>query len=147
MPDYDADGSPGLTIEKSDGKETNTDPMKLKAWAYTPSAPLVLNGPVTLQLWSTIADFGISKKGHPFVYLYDCAAGGAPCVKIAENDVHVNDWNGNTGTWMARTITVGSVAHTIVPGRSLKVVLLFGHEDLWLAMTAAHPSGLTLSLG
>ena len=147
VPDYETDGNPGLSIKSSNGNESTTDPEKFKAWAYPTIAPLVLNGPVTLRLWSTIAEFRTDKNGHPHVYLYDCAAGGTPCVKIAENDVHMDDWNGNVSGWVYQTINVGSVDRTIATGRSLKVVLLFKHEDLWIAMTAAYPSGLTLTLG
>jgi len=147
VPDYDTDGDPGLTIKSSGGGESPTDATKFKAWAYTPSAPLVLNGPVTLRLWSTIANFEPSKTGHPYVYLYDCDLDGLLCVKIAENDVHTDTWNGNVSDWTYRTITVGSVDRTIAPGRTLKLVLLFKHEDLWIAMTAAYPSGLTLTTG
>jgi hypothetical protein len=100
-----------------------------------------------LRLWSTIANFDTNRDGHPYVYLYDCSLGGILCTKIAQNDVHTNDWNGNVGNWIYRTITVGSVSRTIAAGRTLKVVLLFKHEDLWLAMTAAYPSGLTLTIG
>lgn len=147
VPDYDDDGEVGLTVKESNGDESNGNPKKLRAWAYTTSAPLVLNGPVTLRLWSTIANFGINNEGHPYVYLYDCAAGGIVCTRIAENDVHIDNWNGSVSDWMYRTITVGSVDRTIAAGRALKVVLLFEHEDLWLAMTAAYPSGLTLTVG
>lgn len=147
MPDYDADGDPGLTVKSGSGDESTTDTRKFKAWAYTPETPLVLNGPVTLRLWSTIANFEPDKDGHPYVFLYDCADGGLLCIKIAENDFYRTMWNGNVSDWTYRTITIGSVDRTIAPGRTLKLVLLFKNQDLWLAMTAAYPSGLTLTTG
>jgi hypothetical protein len=147
VPDYDADGDPGLSIKESSGSEFTLDPRRIKAWTYTTSAPLVLNGPVTLRLWSTIANFDTNRQGHPYVYLYDCSLGGIVCIKIAQNDVHVNNWNGNVSNWIYRTVTIGSVSRTIAPGRTLKVVLLFKHRDLWLAMTGAYPSSLTLTVG
>ena len=76
VPDYDADGDPGLSIKESNGSEFTLDPRRIKAWTYTTSAPLVLNGPVTLRLWSTIANFDTNREGHPYVYLSTAPSGG-----------------------------------------------------------------------
>lgn len=147
VPDYDGDLSPGLTIEKSGGSESEAGPAKSQEWVYAPAAPLVLNGPVSLQLWSTVELFSVNKDAHPHLYLYDCAVGGGGCVKIAENDVHVDNWNGLVPDWVYRDVTIGSVARTIGVGRELRVRLLVRHEGLWVAMTSAYPSGLSITLG
>lgn len=147
VPDYDGDLSPGLTIEKSGGSESDAGPAKSQEWVYAPAAPLVLNGPVSLQLWSTVAGFMLSKDAHPHIYLYDCAVGGVGCVKIAQNDVHVDNWNGLVPDWVYRDVTIGSVARTIGVGRELRVRLFVRHQDLWVAMTSAYPSGLSITLG
>jgi HD-GYP domain-containing protein (c-di-GMP phosphodiesterase class II) len=146
VPDYDGDGDEGLTIDSSGGGEGESDPQKRQEWVYAPLLPLVLNGPVTLRLWSTVKDFDVNKDVHPHVYLYDCLLGGVACVKIAENEVHVDDWNA-TPTWVLQQITVGSVSRTILTGRELRFRLLVQHEDLWVAMTSSYPSGLDLTLG
>ena len=99
VPDYDGDGNEGLTIRHSGGGEGESDPQKRQEWVYAPLLPLVLNGPVTLRLWSTVRNFDVNKDVHPHVYLYDCLLGGIACVKIAENDVHVDDWSA-APTWV-----------------------------------------------
>jgi hypothetical protein len=147
VPDHDGDGFPGLTIEKSDGKETNGDPLEVQEWAYAVASPLVLNGPVTLQLWSTISVFTLNKDAHPHLYLYDCDAAGAGCVKLVENDIHVHDWNGLIPGWVYHELTIGSVSRTIAAGRMLRVRLLVQHEDLWVAVTAGYPSALVVTTG
>ncbi len=147
VPDYDADGQPGLTIENSNGDESTSDPGKVQVWTYALASPLQVNGPVTLQLWSTATLFSLAKTVHPYVFLYDCAAGGAACVTIAQNDVHVDNWNGLLSSWMYREITIGSVTRSIAAGRELRVRLLFQHHDVWVAMTAAYPSALTITTG
>jgi hypothetical protein len=146
VPDYDGDGNPGLTILKGGGQENEPDPTKFQEWTYSPSSSLSLNGPVTLQLWSTVEFFQVDKEARPHLYLYDCAAGGGGCVKIAQNDVHVPKWNG-TPDWVYRELTVGSVARTITPGRELRVRLQVQHNSLWVAMTAAYPSALAVTVG
>ena len=110
-------------------------------------APLQLNGPVMLQLWSSTKQFKTDKDGHPHLYLYDCAAGGTPCTKIAETDEHVDDWNGSTADWVYHEITIGSVNRSIAAGRELHIRLLVQHEDFWFPLTAAYPSALQITTG
>jgi hypothetical protein len=147
VPDYDGDSDPGLTIKSSGGGENESDPQKWQEWMYTPAAPLVLNGPVTLNLWATIRQFELNKDAHPHMYLYDCDGAGTNCVKIAENDVHIDDWNGGSPSWVLHRVTIGSVTRTMAAGRKLRLRLLNGHNDLWVAMTAAYPSSLEVTLG
>ncbi len=145
VPDHDADGDPGLTIKHGDGKESITDGSKYQIWRYVLPAPLQLDGPVTLRLWSTVEDFDTGKSAHPYAYLYDCAGGGASCTKIAESEVHFNNWNGSTANWVYHEITVGSVTRSIAAGRELRLRLLNGHNDLWIPLTAAYPSSLLIT--
>ncbi len=57
-PDPDGDLDPGLTILRSDGSQTDPDPLNYHHWILNPGASaLDLNGPVTLKLWSTLAGF------------------------------------------------------------------------------------------
>ena len=138
---------PGLTIKSSGGSENENDPAKYQIWRYVLATPLQLNGPVALQLWSTSKDFRTDKDAHPHLYLYDCAAGGTACTKIAETDVHFRDWNGSTANWVYHEITIGSVNRSIAAGRELRIRLLVHHEDVWVAMTAAYPSALQITTG
>ena len=148
VPDFDGDGSPGLTIAHSNGEESVTVSSRWQAWTRTVSAmPLVLNGPVVLRLWSTIEAFDANQGAHPHVYLYDCVAGGTGCLKIASNHVHVSSWNGGVSDWVYREITVGSVTRTIAVGRELRIKLLTSQDNLWIAMTAAYPSALAVVTG
>ena len=100
---------------------------------------------MTLRLWSTVEDFDTGKSAHPYAYLYDCAGGGASCTKIAESEVHFNNWNGSTTSWVYHEITVGSVTRSIAAGRELRLRLLNGHNDLWIPLTAAYPSSLLIT--
>ena len=80
VPDHDAlatgpDGNPGLTIAASGGKVTESDPFKYQQWFLVPGSPLELNGPVTLDLWSTTAGYVLGKPVDVAAYLFDCAAG------------------------------------------------------------------------
>jgi hypothetical protein len=68
-------------------------------------------------------------------------------VLLASNNVQVNNWNGLLQAWVEHDIAVGSVSQTIAAGRELRLKFLVDKHDLWIAMTAAYPSGLALTLG
>src|SRR5262249_19240055 len=116
-------------------------------WAYATSGPLVLDGPVTLELWSSTGLFGTLAKGTLYAYLYDCTPGGASCARIASNTFTANPWNSSLLTWGHRTITVGSVTGTIPAGHELRLKLLYKGKDLWLTMTASYPTAMAVTLG
>jgi hypothetical protein len=61
-------------------------------------------------------------------------------------NAHRNDWNDGVSDFGYREITVGSLTHTVASGRVLKLRLMFGHEDVWVAMDSAHPSRLDFTL-
>jgi hypothetical protein len=146
VPDFDGDGDPGISIDKGNGNEGESDPIKWQAWARPVTViPLVLAGPVTVQLWSTIAGFEPHSSGHPHAYLYDCLVGGLACIKLAQSQERIPDWNDGVADWGYREISLGSVTHTILVGRELRIRLQASENDLWLAMTAAYPSALEIT--
>jgi predicted acyl esterase len=99
----------------------------------------VLAGPVTLHLSS----HG-SGDGRAFVYLSDCTALGA-CTQISSGTLSDSTWNGLL-SWGQHDISVGTVNRTLPAGHELRVRLLVGQGDQWVAMTAALPSSLTLTI-
>ena len=145
-PDHDGDGNPGLTIKKSSQSlfELNTD--KFQLWSLPVSAPLVLDGPVTLDLWSTTKDFETNKDVDYSIWLFDCDATRLFCNPLATaHDVHVDDWNGGVADWVNKRLVIGSVDHTVAPGRVLLVRLMFGHRDVWLASSGNRPTSLEIT--
>ncbi|MGI9594667.1 MAG: Ig-like domain-containing protein, partial [Acidimicrobiales bacterium] len=142
--DSDGDGDPGLTIDKGNGQETEFNPDKFQLWTTTAVSAIELDGPVVLDLWSTVEDYDLNKKGHPYVYLYDCL--GFSCTKLAEAHVHIDPWDVGVPDFVNHQIDLGSVTHTVAPGRDLVVRLQFRHEDMWVAMSAAYPTSLNTTL-
>ena len=145
-PDHDGDGKAGLTISSSNQSLTETDGDKYQSWSLTTSAPLPLNGPLTVDLWSTAAEFSTSQAIDYSIWLHDCAGDGTGCVLLASAlDVHINNWNNGTADWVERNITFGSVDTTIASGRLLRMRLMFHHKDVWVAASADRPSQLVLT--
>ena len=144
VPDYDSDGGPGLTLLGTLlGSEGQTDPNKFQEWTYLPATPLNLAGTLRLVLWATARDFTPNKKGHPFLYFYDCLPGGTGCTKFHEGDVHIDPWNVGPN-WTFRELDLGPVTYTIAVGRELRMRMVHKHEDFWFAVTLAHPSRLII---
>lgn len=147
LADFDGDGKAGMTIKNSDGAETETNSARFQNWMYATTSPLVLDGPVTLDLWSSTGLFPSSKPGELFSYLYDCAPGGVSCTNIGSNVTFHDPWNLSAVDWTHRLMTVGSVSRTIPAGNELHVKVLFHPSDLWITMSASYPSALVVTLG
>ena len=141
-PDPDGDTDPGLTIKNSGGSESESDPLKYQHWLLTPTlAPVELNGPIMVKLWSTVASFDDDEAIDAVVWVHDCDLAGVVCgPALLHYDVHYDDWNGGVADFVYRQFTVGSLDHTVAVGRSLRVRLQFDHQDVWVDMNADHPS-------
>ena len=102
---------------------------------------------MALALWSTVEDFDADDKSHYHVYLHDCAADGTDCQELLHSDVHVDDWNRGSTTWVYKELPLGSIDRTFAPGRILRVRLMFQHQRMWIAMTQDNPTRLILNDG
>jgi len=143
--DTDSDTKPGLTFKKTADGLSETDPDRYQYWTLpAPGSTVSLDGPVTLDLWSTLEDFANDKKGHVQAWLHDCL--GVSCTLLTSTGLHSDDWNGTVNDWVYREIDLGSVTHDVLPGHELRLRIQFRHEKMWVAMTADYPSGIRLTI-
>ena len=141
--DIDADGNDGLTIESGGMKPDETDPRKFHEWDYPVPSDMLLNGPVTLDLWTSLE--GRANEDLDYAaWVYDCL--GATCSLLTSTeDIHIDNWS-TTTTWEQRTVTVGSVQNTLVPaGHTVRVRMAFNHKDVWLPLGGGMDSSLNLT--
>ena len=143
--DWDLDGHPGLTIKDSDLKPTEGDPRKYQLWSYTvPTGGLTLNGPVSVNLWSS-PHFKANQDLDYAAWVYDCDALGGNCQLLTSAvNIHVTKWS-TTPTWEQRSLPLGSVSRALTAGHTLRVRLAFHRSDLWLALDQNHPSWLQIT--
>jgi hypothetical protein len=141
-PDPDGDGNPGLTILSSGGDEDETDPLTFQQWLLAPTlAPVELNGPVTLKLWSTVEFFDPTADVDLTVWVHDCDPTGSVCGPALLNyDVHTDEWNGGVADFVYREVVLGALDHTVAVGRSLRFRLQFDHEAVWVGMSTDYPT-------
>ena len=139
-PDHDLDGNPGITVTTNGARSTRTWVRNITGTA------LALNGPATLELWSTIEGFEDDESGHPEVTLSDCNILGSDCVTIRNTDVHMNNYNRGVADWVQVDIALGNITHTFPVGRQLRLAIEHRHNDLWIAATGNRPSRLAYTL-
>ena len=145
--DHDGDGHPGLTVVQSDGGSGEDDGRRFQNWQLAPTTPLELSGPVSLELSAAIKDFRNERRPiTTFVRLQDCRDDGTGCRPLLTAEIDVADWSRGTDDFVRHDLNLGSVATTIVPGRMLRMRLMFGHRDMWVATTDAQRSRLVLTV-
>ncbi len=137
VPDSDGDGDPGLTVEHSGGHLDENDGRKYQNWSTDVPADLQLAGAAALELRSSLEGGLLSKEGHVWAYLQDCAPGaastddGTACQVLASVDEHVDDWSLLPG-FQQQGFDMGVVDATVPAGNSLRLKLLFQHKDTWV---------------
>ena len=143
--DADGDGDPGLTIKDTNNGLGETNPEKYQYWTLPASGTsLSLDGPVTVDLWSSIKDFDDDHEGRVQIWLHDCL--GVSCTLLASTDVYHDPWNDGVADWKHREIPLGSVTTDVVAGHELRLRVQFDEKDTWVAMTVDHPSALRLTM-
>ena len=143
--DWDHDGDPGLTIKASNLRESETDSRKFQTWSYAaPPGGLDLNGPVSLDLWTSLE--GRAHEDLQYAaWVYECGPAGGSCTRLlASGPVAVDNWSTST-TWEERDITIGTINATVEKDHLVRVRLMFDGRDVWLPLDAGHPSSLTLT--
>jgi hypothetical protein len=143
--DYDGDLRPGLTVKKSDGKPT-TDVTKYRDFAFTPAVATTLNGPVTLELWTSVALADFGKDGHLYAYVDKCDLSGTTCTQLTKTDLHTKQWDQKLLGWGKRTFALGNVSTTVGTNEMLRVRIQFNHIDVYVAMGTDGPSRLLLPI-
>lgn len=133
--DTDRDAFPGLLIAKGGSGADEDDPTKYQAWR-TPlfGASLVIQGNVTVKLWSAMKDFDEAKGGAVTVYLRDFD--GSDYVELGSDTLADSTWQGGTPSWVLNTFQFSIGPHTVAPGHSLELKVIVeasSDDDMWFA--------------
>jgi hypothetical protein len=133
--DTDRDASPGLLIAKGGGGPDEDDPTRYQAWR-TPvlDAPLVIQGNVTISLWTATKDFDTAKRGAIIVYLRDFD--GSDYVEVGGAAFSDATWQGGNTSWVLKTFQVSVGSYTVDPGHRLELKVIVegsSDDDMWLA--------------
>ncbi|MFN0026046.1 MAG: hypothetical protein ACKV2O_02505 [Acidimicrobiales bacterium] len=150
LPNYDTDRDlfAGLVIQKGGNGAGETDPLKYQSWSYTAPTSIVLDEPVTLDLYSSMKDFDLTKTGVVDAFLLDCTITGTGCVTIASATVTDTFWNDGISDFVLDTFSFGTPNYTVTSGRTLRVKVesnSLSDDHQWIAYdTTAYPSNLSL---
>ena len=133
--DTDRDAFPGLLIAKGGGGADEADPTKYQAWR-TPALPadLIVQGDLTLKLWSGMKDFEGNNRGAITVYLRDFDGSGY--VEVGSSTLTDAPWQGGSPSWMLKTLTFSAGPYLVAAGHSLELKIIVqdsSDDDMWFA--------------
>jgi hypothetical protein len=136
--DTDRDAFPGLLIAKGGSGADEDDPTKYQAWRTLPlSAPSVIQGNVTVSLWSAMKNFEAGKRGAISVYLRDFD--GSNYIDLGDTTFTDATWQDGNPSWVLNTFQLSIGPHTLAPGHSLEVKVIVeasSDDDMWFAYDA-----------
>lgn len=133
--DTDRDGSPGLLIQRGGSGADEAYDDKHQHW-FTPEFPaaVTIQGDAMVKLWSAMKDWGTGKLGAVSVYLRDCE--GWDCVELGSDTFIDANWQGGSGSWTLKSLSVPIGTYTLAPGHSLELVVIVdasSEDDIWFA--------------
>jgi hypothetical protein len=133
--DIDRDAFPGLVIAKGGSGPNENNPTKYQAWRTLPlGAPSVIQGNVTVSLWSATKNFEVGKHGEISVYLRDFD--GSDYVDIGDTTFADVTWQNGNPSWVLKTFQVSIDPHTLAPGHCLELKVIVeasSDDDMWFA--------------
>ena len=134
--DTDRDAQPGVVLLQGGSGAGEADLTKYQNWRTASSTePIVISGPVTVNIWSAVKDFSTSLAGELKFFLRDYD--GSSYTEIANGTLTGSPWDTDaTGTWVNRLLEFGSVDYTLVAGNQLELKVIVGSgsaDDMWLA--------------
>ena len=148
--DTNRDTAAGLVILKGATGEGETDPLKYQVWRATPQvSDLVISGDVSIAFWSATKNFQIQTGGAVTVFLRDrYGTGDSDYTSIDSGTVVDPDWQGASGTFVRKTITMPAVNYTVVASNELEAKLIVpttSSGDMWFAFdTTSYLSAIQL---
>lgn len=145
--DTDRDASPGLLIARGGNGPDEDDPAEYQAWR-TPGLGEtgLIQGNVTVYLWTAMKNFDDTKGGAVTVYLRDCD--GSDCVEVGSDTLAETSWQDGNPSWVLKTFEFSVSSHTVASGHTLELKVIVegsSDDDMWFAYdTKDHRSRLII---
>lgn len=135
--DLDHDAAPGRLVLRGGSGPGESTLTRYQDWRG-PTAGLFgqsINGTVTVEFWSGVANFtpGVAGEVTVFLRIHDTVLGLG--TEIASQTVSAADWQGGSTAWVKRTVTF-NVNVTLLVGHQLELKLIVpagSGADMWLA--------------
>lgn len=147
--DYDEnrDSAAGLLLERSNNGLSETDTRAFQAWRSDGVAcALTISGTATFTFFSATEDFENSRQGSVVAYLrhYD----GSSFTTIGQSTLTVGNWQGGSGTWVEKSISLTGLSYTVPAGDYLELRIQVTDDsdrDMIFAYdTTSYPTRLVL---
>jgi hypothetical protein len=148
--DADLDSAAGRTIALGGSGAGESNLARYQNWRAPAVSGLaqILNGTITVRLWSGLEDFGPG-AGELRIFLRDFnPLAGGTYLEIANATLTQADWQGGSGGWVRKTVTLDVSNYILLVGHQLELKVIVGaasSADIWLAYdTVSYPSDVRL---
>jgi len=141
--------SPGRDLQVTALGIYETADCKVTNWvAATRTTPLAISGAVQVVVWTATANFVSGTTGNISVALADNNPSAGTVSLITSASLTQANWQGGSGSWVQKTITLPSITYTVAVGHQLEVRLVAASgaaQTMWVAHdTSAYKSYLLL---
>ena len=143
--DQERNGDAGLQINKGTLGLSETDPSKFQVWRSDAlDTAWTIKGDVIVEVWISLKDFTLDKRGITTLYLRDYDPGLDTYTEIGPASLFDRNWQRGSSTWVKKSILVPGVDHTLPAGHMLEARLTVENQSddaMWVAYdTTSQPT-------
>lgn len=147
--DTNADSSPGRRLLKSGMGPGDTTLSRYANWrSPVLTTARLINGNVTVLLWSAVQTFQLSRAGSIVAYLRDYNPATGTYVEISSATRTNANWQGGQPSWIPAGIAIPVVSYTVPFGHQVELKVettSSAFTNMWIAYdTTSYASSLTL---
>ncbi len=147
--DTNADSSPGRRLQKTGTGPGDTTLARYANWrSPVLTTARVINGNVTVLLWSAVASFQLNRAGSIVAYLRDYNPATTTYAEIANVTRTNGNWQGGQSTWIPAAFSIAVSNYTVPAGHSVELKVeatASAFTNMWIAYdTTSYASTITL---
>ena len=147
--DTNADSSPGRRLQKTGTGPGETVLARYAAWrSPVLTTARLINGSVTVLLWSAVANFSLNRAGSIVAYLRDYNPATGTYAEISSATRTSSNWQGGQSTWIPAGISIPVVSYTVPAGHRIELKVeatASAYTNMWIAYdTVSRASSMTL---
>jgi hypothetical protein len=147
--DTNADSQPGRRLQKTGTGPGETVLARYANWrSPVLTTARLVNGTVSVQLWSAVASFQLNRAGSIVAYLRDYNPATNTYLEIASATRTNANWQGGRSTWVLAGIAIPVVGYTVPAGHRVELKVeatASAYTNMWIAYdTMSYASSITL---
>lgn len=147
--DTNADSSPGRRLQKTGTGPGDATLARYAAWrSPVLTTARLINGNVSVLLWSAVQTFQLARAGSIVAYLRDFNPATGTYAEISNATRTNSNWQGGQSTWIPAGIGIPVVSYTVPAGHRIELKVeatASAFTNMWIAYdTVSYESSITL---